>query len=295
MSEKRKCKMAIDISFVVTSYNNSNTIERCINSIKQIKKISYEIIVVDDGSADDSISLLEKIDDIKLFKNLHNKGVSYSRNLGIFHAKGKYVSFVDGDDYLDDAYEKYISRTILKKYDLILYDIIKEKKISNKIYSNSIKGDICLRDLLEKNPNTYLSAPCSYFVTNKLFLNDSLKKYHILFNEKMAYGEDEDFCSRFFLVTNQYYFLDKALYHYIEGNGLNSKGYKKYASQIKKIYYNNKTIFLANDVSLKFVNDDIDDLYHKCIRWTNKAKINPIIKLIYIGKIKTTYILLRRK
>ncbi len=92
-----------DLSVIISTYNNASLIKNCIDSIRnQATNYSYEIIVVNDGSKDSTLEVLkayEDIDNIVIISQT-NQGLSAGRNTGLNHAKGKYIMFVDGDDYL---------------------------------------------------------------------------------------------------------------------------------------------------------------------------------------------------
>jgi glycosyltransferase involved in cell wall biosynthesis len=96
------------LSVIVPVYNTKSYLERCINSIRNQSYENLEILLIDDGSTDQSGSLCEKIAlEDKRVRAFHkeNGGSSSARNMGIAYAKGEYITFVDSDDYLEkDAY-----------------------------------------------------------------------------------------------------------------------------------------------------------------------------------------------
>ncbi|MCI5197498.1 MAG: glycosyltransferase [Candidatus Electrothrix sp. AW5] len=104
-------------SIIIPSFNSSNTIDRAISSVfNQNCKESIEVIVVDDGSTDNSLTVIEKINDHRLnVIKQKNKGPSAARNLGTDVAKGNYVAFLDADD---EYHPKFLSRIVylIEKY-----------------------------------------------------------------------------------------------------------------------------------------------------------------------------------
>lgn len=88
------------VSIIIPTYNRENVIERAINSILKQTYTSYEIIVVDDGSADNTKDVIEKIQDsrIRYIALQENQGVAHARNIGIQGAKYEYIAFLDSDD-----------------------------------------------------------------------------------------------------------------------------------------------------------------------------------------------------
>ena len=97
-----------DLSFVIPAYNAENVIEKCLHEILKIKKIDIEVVVVDDGSVDSTPTIVQKIGDERIrLLTQKNRGVSQARNNGIKNATGKYIAFVDADDYIyPDIYEE---------------------------------------------------------------------------------------------------------------------------------------------------------------------------------------------
>ena len=111
------------ISFVITTYNSEKTIERAINSILEQKtNLEYEIIVVDDGSNDDTKVVLAKYYDKIKYYYKKNEGVAIARNFGVENAKGEYIIFIDSDDYIKNTLLQDIETYILQKIDLIKWN-----------------------------------------------------------------------------------------------------------------------------------------------------------------------------
>lgn len=124
------------VSVIIPSYNRKDTIKRCIESILNQTKPVYEIIVVDDGSSDNTVEIIQciKCDYLKLIKQNH-RGAQAARNLGIVNANGNYIAFLDSDDeWLPNFLETQIAYLNKGNEDSILYsdcyvyDEIKKKK-----------------------------------------------------------------------------------------------------------------------------------------------------------------------
>ena len=93
------------VSIVVPVYNVENYVSKCIQSIFRQTFKNYELIVVNDGSTDNSLSKLQKFSDNRLkIINQKNKGLSGARNTGIKRAIGKYITFIDSDDWISEDY-----------------------------------------------------------------------------------------------------------------------------------------------------------------------------------------------
>ena len=120
------------ISFIIPAYNSEKTIKRCIDSIlDQTSDIEYEIIVVDDGSTDNTEELVRSyINDKIKFYQKQNGGVASARNFGVDNSSGEYIIFVDSDDYINKNLLRDITPYINKKIDLIKWNpaIVNEKQ-----------------------------------------------------------------------------------------------------------------------------------------------------------------------
>lgn len=122
------------ISIIITAYNAEKTIERCLNSILDTKYNDYEIILINDGSTDNTEEVIQLFatDKIKYFTK-PNSGVADSRNFGIEKASGDYITFVDSDDYVASNYFENVDKYMAQDVDLIKRKgIIINNKVNNK-------------------------------------------------------------------------------------------------------------------------------------------------------------------
>lgn len=123
------------ISVIIPTYNRGNLIGKSLNSVLNQTYQNFEVIVVDDGSTDNTSKVIERIHDdrIKYIKLNDNKGGSNARNIGIKNAKGKYISFQDSDDlFYPNKLELQLQNIINKNSNL---DFCKIKVIYNSTYS----------------------------------------------------------------------------------------------------------------------------------------------------------------
>ena len=131
----------IKYSIIVPNYNKANYIEDCINSILNQTHKNYEIIVIDDGSTDSSVEVINKFNISPLKTNRLQAGGA--RNLGLRYATGDYIIFLDSDDYLS-------SNNVLEK----LTNIIKEEDLIFLNYSKNTYGDI--KEVIEEKEDIAL-------------------------------------------------------------------------------------------------------------------------------------------
>jgi len=131
------------VSFVIPAYNAEKTIVRSIKSILNQKKskVRYEIIVVDDGSTDETAKVVKELNEpkIRLVKNDENKGVAESRNIGVKRAKGDYIIFVDSDDFVESGLLKDIESYVAKKSKV---DLVKWYALTSENFDNHIANDL---------------------------------------------------------------------------------------------------------------------------------------------------------
>ncbi len=123
------------VSIIIPVYNSENYIKRCLDSIVNQTYKNVEVIAIDDGSKDKSLNILKEYKTnysfIKVFSQ-QNNGVAKTRNKAISLTTGKYVMFIDNDDYIDSNYiEKYVTEIKERKADIVIggYKRVNEEKV----------------------------------------------------------------------------------------------------------------------------------------------------------------------
>lgn len=204
------------ISVIVPVYNTEEYLERCIRSIMEQTYKNLEIIVVNDGSVDGSLNILESLkkeDDRIVIINQENMGVSKARNKGLDYTTGEFITFVDSDDFIEkDMYEIMIKHLIEEDADLCrikafiynreggIEEISKERNLF--IYNNEIEI-----------MNVYLQNELKIAVWDKMFRKSAVEKIRFdtsLFNEDAAYVWEACLNSRKVVMDT------KQLYHHIK-------------------------------------------------------------------------------
>lgn len=212
------------LSIIVPVYNVAEYLHRCFNSILDQNFTDFELIIVEDGSIDSSLSICREFQSkdnrIIIYTQCH-AGVSIARNRGLNYAKGEYVIFIDADDWLDiDMFSTLIDISDLYSCDLVacnyyVNDIFQPKTPQYKNLT-VLAIDDAIKMSFDLNPHSF-SANC----WNKLFRIDVIRNNSLEFDESITIGEDFVFLVRYLLVTKRdITFIDSPKYHYF----LNKKG-----------------------------------------------------------------------
>jgi len=107
------------VTVIIPTYNSENFIQRCINKVLEQTYTNIEIIAIDDGSSDATVQILHDYKIIKVLQNDVNQGPAYSRTRGLKEANGKYVTFLDSDDYWDENFVMTTVRFLEKNSDAV--------------------------------------------------------------------------------------------------------------------------------------------------------------------------------
>lgn len=208
---KDECK----ISIIVPCYNSEKYLHRCIESIINQTYKNIEIILINDGSTDKTLEILEEFqrkDDRILIINKANSGVSDSRNIGIDRASGRYIMFVDADDFLEiNAVQ-------------ILYDCSKKNKADvvraryKRIENNNIVSECDIDKYnnfnIKKLLYDILSGKLGCYVWALIIKKDFLIKNNLKFDNRLTIMEDQLFYINILLKGN-IYFCNNLVYNYV--------------------------------------------------------------------------------
>lgn len=210
------------ISVIVPVYNVEKYLSRCLDSILNQSYPNIEIVVVDDCSTDNSrivIDKYRKYKQIKIIYNKTNKGLSYTRNVGIKESSGKYISFIDSDDYVsDDFYEKMMKSLLEDKSDIAICDIKlvyenNNSEIINKAYTDT------------PNKFGFINNGLAASSCNKIFLKELFNDY--LF-EVGKYNEDIAVVIPLIIKAKKISYVEDVYYYYFQRNGsIQNKSFSK--------------------------------------------------------------------
>lgn len=209
------------VSIVVPIYNAQQYLKQCLNSIKGQTYNNIEVLMVNDGSSDDSEKICRgymKKDCRFILLNQENGGVSSARNKGIKNAKGKYILFVDSDDYIESGMVNQLLNAVQEDEDLIVsgifydnpYKLLKKNRTREINYWNKCQDRDSYYHLVEK----IVTEPYVGAIYAKLYKTSIIRKYNLLFEEKIAFAEDFVFNLKYLLYCNKITSISSSFYHY---------------------------------------------------------------------------------
>ena len=205
----------IKVSVIVPIYNAEKYLDKCLNSLANQTLNDIEIILLNDGSTDNSHKIIDEYERnySKKIKAIHNEnhGIGYTRNIGIDLAKGKYISFVDSDDYLDlDNLEKMYNYAEENKLDLVICDL-KKFDINNDVIGYERTENLEITNL-ENNPELLLDINLGPI--NKLFSTKLFKDKKNRFSETLKY-EDMAILPKLIGISKKIGRVDNTYYNYL--------------------------------------------------------------------------------
>ena len=276
-----KCKLSI----IVPVYGVEKYIDKCLNSLVKQSLKEIEIIVVNDGTKDNSQKIIDKYvkkypDKIKSYIK-ENGGQGSARNYGLKKATGEYIGYVDSDDFVEkDMYKKLYNKAKENNYDIVVcgnYNVSEDYQNKNiDAFINNYNTDL---------ENIFFGKMA---VWNKIYKRDILIKNKLEFKEKVWY-EDLAFTLKAIMNSNTFAFIDEPLYDYLirEGSTMNNSNVQRnleildafddilsYIKHNKKEEYFDKVEFLA-----------IDHIYISAIVRVLKAEADDKVKRETINKL----------
>ncbi len=216
------------VSIIVPVYNVQDKVGWCINSILKQTYRDIELILVNDGSTDDSLRILknyERLDDRVKVIDIPNGGVSNARNIGIKYAQGEYLQFVDSDDVVDTEYTKTMLQAMESHHaDSVVCSVaVKTMLPSNKILHAKFSCEFLGQECMLEGQTFFRMLPAliwkSYTIespVNKLYKKSVIMGSEpIRFRKTLQYGEDFLFNLEYFEKCEKVVFLSNLLYYYM--------------------------------------------------------------------------------
>ncbi len=199
------------LSIIVPVYNTGNYLKKCLNSLVNQTLDDIEIIIVNDGSTDNSEEIIKKYEldykDKIVFINKKNGGQGSARNIGVKRATGDYIGFVDSDDFVDkNMFKDMYEEAIKKGSDIVICGIsnyYEKNKLTSEVHLN-LQRDTSVKEAFIK------SVPS---VVNKIYKRNLIISNEILFDENIWY-EDFPYSMQLIVNANKINYIDKCYYYY---------------------------------------------------------------------------------
>lgn len=221
------------VTIIIPVYNTALYLTRCLDSIFLYPLDDLEVIAVDDGSTDDSCRiLLEYRERESRLQIIHqsNAGVAAARNNGLCYAKGKYVYFVDSDDYvIPDGLFRVFRHVEQCTEDIVIFGMEREN-LSGKVISRFVprgSSDLGTGKQLQASFSEMYFSGLVLSACNKLFLRDFLLNYELTF-PLLRIGEDATFCLRALRIASSVSIISVAVYRYCERRGSAMVKFREY-------------------------------------------------------------------
>ena len=236
------------ISVIIPVYNAENYLEQCLNSIKNQTYKNFEVIIVNDGSKDNTEVICKRfLEDDSRFRyfSKENGGVSSARNFGLDNANGHYITFIDGDDWVEHNHLEILIKSITENNSDIA--ICSYKEFDNNIdtyytivYTKQEKNLLNFEKIIRKSSLFIFSKLMSINVcfnnaVAKLFRKELVT--NLRFDTSIKYGEDLDFYFSLYLNVESISYVDELTYVYrIHGDSTTSNFNQEYAEQELSIF-----------------------------------------------------------
>ncbi len=223
------------LSIIIPVYNMEKYLERCLESVINQSYKNIEIIIINDGSTDNSHQIIKnysaKYNNINYINLQNNRGLGNARNCGLDSAKGEYVTFIDSDDWIDSNFYMTIINNI-KKYNLDIavagivneYDDRKAYTYRYKYpFDNQITGKFALNLLIKStNQDIYITP----IVNNKVYKRTLIESLHLRFIEN-NYNEDDIFSFLLIREARKIGVVKDTYYHYYQRSSSITGYYKQ--------------------------------------------------------------------
>lgn len=282
------------VSVLIPVYNAEKYLEKCIKSVTNQSLKNMEIIIINDGSTDKTLEILEKLKRNDSRINIitqENKGVSIARNNALKHVKGEYILWLDSDDWIEKGLEEVYIKAKQEEADIVVLDYWREEE--NKIFYNEDK----INENNIKYINSIFCGKSTVYLWNKLIKTSLYKENKIEFPENIKCGEDLAVLVRLIYYSSKIIKVNKAFYHYVfNSNSISKKKYKEeeiffkvlpdYLCQIEnleKFFYDKKEV----DISILKIRTALN-YFLKCDGFNKpifilKKENNKIIKYLIEG------------
>ena len=208
------------VSVIIAAYNIEKYIQRCIESVVNQSEREIEIIIVNDGSTDNTLNIINKVNELDeriIVINKKNQGLIEARKTGLKYANGEFILFLDGDDWLENNCIEELYKTANdKKADVVLYNAYMVYDDRKEIFDTFIEKFI---DDIKKNPvKNLLLLNISPTIWSKFIKKSFLEENNIEFPQNISYAEDLAAVLNIFINKPKIVCNEKRFYNYYQRN-----------------------------------------------------------------------------
>ena len=233
------------VSVIVPIYNVEKYLEKCINSLLSQTLEDIQIILVNDGSKDNSGNIAKEYEknnkDRVIYVEKENGGLSDARNYGLKYATGDFIAFLDSDDYIEkNAYEEMYNKAIEENADYVECDFIWE-------FPNKIRVD---KQYPYKNKKEMLSF-VRVVAWNKLIKRQLITDNNLEFPKGLRY-EDVEFTYKLIPFINKFAYVDKPFIHYVQREGSIANVQNERTAEIFTVLDNVIEFYKKNNIYEKY-------------------------------------------
>lgn len=259
------------ITIVVPIYNVEKFIVKCVQSILRQTYGNFELLLIDDSSPDSSAELCRQFlsDNRIVYIKKENGGLSSVRNLGIKLAKGAFIVFIDGDDWVENSYLELLVTPMLNSADLSVCAISEDYYSNNEITKSTINGiqshtywlDKDKIDFINVFPTGIMNSSC-----NKCFNLNIIRSNELIYSN-IPIVEDFYFLLDYVKYVKKISFVDKALYHYIKNENVISLTSKVSVDMFDSYFlvHNALLSYIGNLPCHEIVNNTLFSQYYSLI------------------------------
>lgn len=276
------------VSIIVPAYNAEKYIERCIKSVLAQSSHLYELIIINDGSTDQTAAICKQLcknNDNCIVLEQSNSGVSSARNKGISYAQGEWIVFLDSDDYLEPDYvetvEKYSADCnvdfILFNYTAVGIESERQKE-QNYYYTDN---RMLIEKLMRYNKNIFCGASLNS-PWAKAYRREIIYRSQLQFEEKIDMGEDLLFNLSYYTQVHQFVHIGRDMYHCQVSNNSLSRRFDLNLVQVDREFHQKLSEILT-------VNKLIEQYENQCKMFALDGYLSCLKRCLFHPKNSTAY------
>lgn len=272
------------VSIIIPIYNASAYLSECLDSIVKQTYKNIEVILINDGSTDDSHDIcLRYVNDNNSFVliDIENSGVSNARNIGISKATGNYLTFVDSDDIVTPDFVQLMLSRFEENVQLVACNYTYKYKL-NKVYTDFKKIGKISKEIAKKE--LFKDDSIRGFSCNKMFVTDIIKQRNIKFDSSIRICEDLLFCFEYMKYVSHVYIENKSLYFYRMRRGSASN---KNNENDLTVFDAIEKMYVIDDKLYTYIGDFYNYIFFKYYKLLKKTKkISRLYKITILDMLR---------